>query len=131
MILEYFGQPGNILGCGCDVCRGKVKRPPEKASAPAKRLRDRSSKQQSMPELPLDPGAESRFNLLREVRRKLAERDGLPAFCVMHDKVLTEVARHAPASPAALMRISGIGPKILAKYGEEFLSVIRSSYQRK
>ena len=49
----------------------------------------------------------------------------------MHDKVLLEVARHAPADSAALLRISGIGPKIVAKYGEAFLSAIRSSYQQK
>jgi ATP-dependent DNA helicase RecQ len=130
-ILNYFGQRATISGCTCDVCRGKVKRPPEKASAPSTRLHDSPSKQKSVPDSPLDAGAESRFTVLREVRRKLAERDGVPAFCVMHDKVQTEVARHAPADSAALLRISGIGSKIVAKYGEAFLSAIRSSYQRK
>jgi len=130
-ILNYFGQRAYISGCGCDVCRGKVKRPPEKASAPSTRFGDGSRKPKNLRDPPLDAGAESRLNVLREVRRKLAERDGVPAFCVMHDKVLLEVARHAPADSAALLRISGIGPKIVAKYGEAFLSAIRSSYQQK
>jgi len=49
----------------------------------------------------------------------------------MHDKTLKEVARHAPANAAALLRISGLGPKIVEKYGEAFLSSIRNSYQGK
>lgn len=130
-ILNYFGQRAYISSCTCDVCRGKVKRPPEKTSAPSTRLRDNPSKRKNVLDLPLDAGAESRFTVLREARRKLAERDGVPAFCVVHDKVLTELARHAPADSAALMRISGISSKIVAKYGEAFLSAIRSSYQQK
>ena len=32
-ILNYFGQPARIYGCGCDVCRGQVKpRPPREQS---------------------------------------------------------------------------------------------------
>ncbi len=79
----------------------------------------------------MDTAAEARYEILREVRLKLAQRDGVPAFCVMHDRVLTEVARHAPSNNAALLRISGIGPKIAAKYGEVFLSALRNSAVRK
>ncbi len=33
-ILNYFGQQARIDGCGCDVCRGKVKRAPADANKP-------------------------------------------------------------------------------------------------
>ena len=129
-ILNYFGQPAMISDCGCDVCRGKVKRPPEKAVASSVR-RPRKPERLNGTFEPLSPAAEARFNALRDVRRKLAERDKVPAFCVMHDKVLTEVARSAPSNNATLLQISGIGPKIAAKYGEAFLSAIRNSHAQK
>jgi ATP-dependent DNA helicase RecQ len=123
-ILNYFGQPAFISDCGCDVCRGKVKRPPEKAAGPATR-KDSKSGKKTVHDIPLDPAGEARFEALRKVRSKLAKREGVPAFCVMHDRVLTEVAREAPSSASALLQISGIGSKIVAKYGEAFLSVLR------
>jgi len=129
-ILNYFGQPAVISLCGCDVCRGKVKRPPEK-SADTQDKASRKSKKLKVgsgaADEPLDAGAVARFEILRGVRLKLAQRDGLPAFCVMHDRVLTEVARRAPANESALLEISGIGPKIAAKYGHAFLSALRNS----
>jgi ATP-dependent DNA helicase RecQ len=130
-ILNYFGQRASISGCACDVCRGKVKRPPDRAAAPSSRSRKKSAKLKGVPDQPLDAAAEVRLSHLREIRRTLAAKDGVPAFCVMHDRVLTEVARRAPADIAALLQISGVGPKIVAKYGAAFLSAIRNSYQRK
>ena len=127
-ILNYFGQPAVISDCGCDVCRGTVKQPPEKALASLPR-KPRKNKAANSDE-PLDSAAEARFETLRQLRGKLAKRDGIPAFCVMHDRVLTEVARCAPTSETAFLEISGIGPKIIAKYGEAFLSVLRNGCTR-
>ncbi len=136
-ILNYFGQHARIDGCACDVCRGQVKRPPERRAPAEKRSASRSStdrnsrKLKTDPTQPLDAAAEVRFQHLREIRRKLAARDKVPPFCVMHDSVLTEVARHAPTTTSALLQIPGIGPKITAKYGEAFLTALRGSNQRK
>ena len=124
-ILNYFGESSYIKDCACDVCRGAVKRLPAKTSESSSR-RERKVRKAPRSEAPLDTAAEVRYKLLREVRLKLAQRDGVPAFCVMHDRVLTEVARHAPSNNAALLSISGIGPKIAAKYGEAFLSALRN-----
>jgi RecQ family ATP-dependent DNA helicase len=127
-ILNYFGQPALLSDCACDVCCGKVKRPPERA---AESQRDRKKSKAPNSDAPLDAGASARFELLREVRLKLAQRDGVPAFCVMHDRVLTEVARCAPTSETSLLEISGIGPKIVAKYGEALLSALRNGRTHK
>jgi ATP-dependent DNA helicase RecQ len=129
-ILNYFGQPAVIMDCSCDVCRGTVKQPPSKSLDRPPRKSRKSSKVANS-EQPLDTAAEARYEALRELRSKLAKRDGVPAFCVMHDRVLTEVARHAPSNNAALLSISGIGPKIVAKYGEAFLSALRNSPAQK
>ena len=132
-ILNYFGQHAAISGCRCDVCRGKVKQPPDRSPAAKKRSAPRSSagrksrKRKTDETRPLDVAAEARFERLCEVRRALAQKDGVPAFCVMHDRTLIEVARHAPTTSAALLQIAGVGPKIVAKYGNAFLAAIRSS----
>jgi len=136
-ILNYFGQRAYISGCACDVCRGKVKPPPEKRATARKRSPSESSTGRQPRKLktdetqPLDDDAAVRFEHLRETRRRLAAKDKVPAFCVMHDSVLAEVARYAPATAADLLRIPGIGPKIAAKYGEAFLAAIRASCPHK
>jgi ATP-dependent DNA helicase RecQ len=63
---------------------------------------------------------------LRETRRRLAHQDSLPAFCVMHDRTLLEVAREAPASKSALLEIFGVGAKTVEKYGDALLAAIRA-----
>ncbi len=130
-ILNYFGQNVALSGCACDVCRGKVKRPPANVSSVPQRLDRKPAKPKIDDSQPLDVAAEHRFALLREVRRGLAAKDGLPAFCVMHDRVLRELARSAPTNTAALLRVPGIGPKIAAKYGDAFLSAIGNFRQQK
>ena len=75
-ILNYFGQPATIDGCGCDVCRGQVKRPPAKLpTAPSQRKR-----KNAVSDEPLSAAEEIRFEALRKVRSHLANDAGLPAF---------------------------------------------------
>ena len=122
-ILNYFGQPAFISNCGCDVCRGKVKRPPEKSldSPPRK---SRKSKPANSDEQ-LDHAAEARYEALRELRSKIAKRDNIVSFAVMHNSTLREVARRAPTSIAGLLNISGIGPVKAERYGAELLAALR------
>src|SRR5271166_5813920 len=129
-ILNYFGQRASISGCGCDVCRGKVKQPPEKRTQSSRR-RDHKSHKAANADAPLDAAAEARYEILREVRNQLAKRDKIASFAVMHNSTLREVARRAPASKDSLLQVPGIGPKILDKYGEAFLSAIRNSRPQK
>jgi len=136
-ILNYFGQHAAISGCRCDVCRGQVKQPPDRSPAAKKRSASGSSagrksrKVKTDETQTLDVAAEARFERLCEVRRALAQKDGVPAFCVMHDRVLMEVARQAPSTSDALLQISGIGARTVSKYGEAFLATIRASRPQK
>jgi ATP-dependent DNA helicase RecQ len=123
-ILNYFGQPATIDGCACDVCRGQVKRPPARLkteSKPPPRERKKATSDQ-----PLNATEEVRFEALRKVRSRLANEAGLPAFCVLHDKTLRELARTAPTNTVALLQVSGIGPLKASKFGPAFLSAIQS-----
>ena len=128
-ILNYFGQPATVDGCACDVCRGQVKRPPARLKTepvPSQRKRKKTTSDE-----PLNATEEIRFEALRKVRSRLANDAGLPAFCVLHDKTLRELARTAPTNTAALLQVSGIGPTKAAKFGPAFLSAIQSCTAQK
>jgi ATP-dependent DNA helicase RecQ len=125
-ILKYFGQQANIANCHCDVCSGKVKQPPTlNAESISSRVR-KPRKPPPIPDAPLDPAAEARYNALCELRSKLAKRDSIVSFAVMHNRTLREVARRAPTSIAELLSISGIGPWKAEKYGTELLATLRN-----
>ena len=64
------------------------------------------------------------FERLRKWRRRVAEARGKPAWTVLDDKALRAIARHKPASPAALLRCKGIGEKRLADFGPAILDLV-------
>jgi ATP-dependent DNA helicase RecQ len=69
--------------------------------------------------------AETRgFEVLRALRRKLAEAQGLPPYVVFHDATLKAMVQKKPRSLAELARVPGVGQAKLEKYGGEFLAAI-------
>jgi len=68
---------------------------------------------------------ETLFEALRALRKSLADAQGVPPYIIFGDATLVEMARDLPASPAALLEITGVGQKKLERYGEEFLAVIQ------
>jgi ATP-dependent DNA helicase RecQ len=123
-ILSYFGQHATISGCGCDVCRGQVKRPPARPKTESEPSQRKHNKVVS--DEPLNATEEIRYEALRKVRSRLANDAGLPAFCVLHDKTLRELARTAPTNTIALLQVSGIGSNKAARFGDALLSAIQS-----
>jgi DNA helicase-2/ATP-dependent DNA helicase PcrA len=68
------------------------------------------------------PYDEATFERLREWRRVRARTDEVAAFMVFSNATLEQLAEHRPGTPQALLRISGVGPEKLEKYGEEVLA---------
>ena len=64
------------------------------------------------------------FERLRSWRRRVAEARGKPAWTILDDKALRAIARDKPTSPAALLRVKGIGEKRLADFGEAILDLV-------
>jgi ATP-dependent DNA helicase RecQ len=64
------------------------------------------------------------FNILRDLRRKLAEEAGVPPFVVFGDVSLREMAYYFPRDSKSFSKISGVGAKKLDQYGDIFLEVI-------
>jgi len=64
------------------------------------------------------------FEALREHRRQLAEKQGVPPFVILHDKTLQELSQQRPSSLGQLQSISGIGARKLELYGAELIKLI-------
>jgi DNA helicase-2/ATP-dependent DNA helicase PcrA len=67
---------------------------------------------------------EELFERLRAWRKARADEESVPAFVVFTDATLQLIAEQRPTSPAALLRISGVGPAKLERYGEALLAVV-------
>jgi ATP-dependent DNA helicase RecQ len=70
------------------------------------------------------PGSEPLFERLRQWRAELAREQGVPAYVILHDKTLREVASRQPATLVDLLDISGIGEAKAARYGAALLRAI-------
>ncbi|OGU43683.1 MAG: ATP-dependent DNA helicase RecQ, partial [Hydrogenophilales bacterium RIFOXYA1_FULL_63_33] len=64
------------------------------------------------------------FLALRTWRRETANEKGVPAYVILHDATLREIAARRPATLAELGEISGLGTKKLEAYGEAVLGVV-------
>ena len=66
------------------------------------------------------------FELLRELRRGIAQEMGKPPFVVFSDRSLIDMAAKFPASGGEFLDIHGVGEAKLEEYGEQFLEVIQT-----
>jgi ATP-dependent DNA helicase RecQ len=77
------------------------------------------------PAPPDGPTQDALFQMLRQVRKGIAAKRGVPPYVVFSDKTLRAIARSRPMDPAALLRCPGVGDAKLAAYGTAFLDAIR------
>ena len=61
---------------------------------------------------------------LRAWRTSRAREDGVPAYVVLHDATLDELAARRPRSTGELAAIRGFGPTKLERYGDELLALL-------
>lgn len=64
------------------------------------------------------------FQLLREKRMKLAQKQDIPPFIIFGDTTLIEMAYFYPQSKESLLKIHGVGRAKANKYGDDFLEII-------
>jgi DNA topoisomerase-3 len=91
-------------------------------SAPA--LRGSASTESEVTGAPEHPEADAELvAALKGWRLDEARRLGVPAFRVLTDRVLIAVASEAPTRIDDLRRVSGIGPKLVEKYGPQLVAM--------
>jgi ATP-dependent DNA helicase RecQ len=64
------------------------------------------------------------FQKLREARKALAQEENVPAYIILSDATLTELATYLPHSKKEMAQISGFGQIKIEKYGKAFWQVI-------
>ena len=132
-LLRHFGDTQEVAPCaGCDVCLGEVD------EAPALSARTTAAAQTSIPAtervaVPVErsngattaPLDEELFERLRTWRGGQARSQQVPAYVVLHNSHLEEIARHKPQSVHELGSIKGVGLRRAARYGEELIALVR------
>ncbi len=65
------------------------------------------------------------FELLRALRKQLADEQDIPPYIVFSDRTLRDMAAQLPQSAADMLAVSGVGEMKLQRYGKQFLNLIR------
>jgi len=94
---------------------------------PAKRKASSSSSRSStVVHSELSSADEVLFQLLRSWRSDTAKEQAVPAYVILHDKTLRELAEVRPTSHGMLAGITGMGSAKIEHYGAELLDLIRN-----
>jgi len=127
-LLRHFGDTEEVAPCaGCDVCLGEADRlemssaisAQEGSSAPAARDLAHSGAASSDG---MDPAL---FERLKSWRAEQARRQRVPAYVVLHNSHLEEIAARKPRTIEELGTIKGVGLRRAARYGEEIIALVR------
>ena len=71
------------------------------------------------------------FARLRELRKTLAEKDGVPAYAIFTNEQLAAAVTGKVSSHKALTGIKGIGKARIEKYGKAFLEILLDEFGKK
>jgi len=72
----------------------------------------------------LEAADQELFEALRQLRKELAQEQGVPPYVIFGDATLLQMSQKRPRSDAQLLEITGVGEKKLERYGAEFLHAI-------
>lgn len=95
------------------------------ASAQEKNRRKKKVREESIFSTPAVPGDKDLFEELRALRKRLADQQAIPAYIVLSDKTLHQIAILRPTTIEDFGRVSGIGEYKKEKYGKEFVELIK------
>jgi ATP-dependent DNA helicase RecQ len=125
-LVRYFEEEIEPCGGSCDVCTKEdvIASAPRPTRAVRKRGREETT---SKPLVRPSPAGkdEELFLSLKALRKKIADRTKMPAYVVFSDASLLDMVRLRPHTDEEFLMVSGVGQKKLARYGKEFLAVIR------
>ena len=109
--LQLTTAAAQVLYRGKNVMM-KVEVEPEEIAAPA-------------PAMKLAGNDMELFDVLKELRGKLAKEAGIPAYVVFSNATLTDMAKKKPRTMSEFRKVSGVGEIKAAWYGDSFLKCIR------
>jgi ATP-dependent DNA helicase RecQ len=145
-VCMHFGETPKWQRCNmCDIC-GAVPEWMQHGETADQPKRKRKPKALPEPEIRQAPApvavpimrkepvaaAPQRSELLeylREWRRTVAQRNGVPAFMILHDSSLEDLARKNPRNLRELLQVSGVGERKAEIYGAEIFAALET-YRR-
>ena len=71
----------------------------------------------------------SLFEMLRSLRRQIAQREKVPPYVIFSDSTLKEMSEFCPIDEKSLLSIKGVGEVKLQRYGNEFLNTIKQYFK--
>ena len=117
-LCKYFGETPKWESCGaCDVCGYTLAWLDAKTLATEKKLLPLKS------ETSVDEGLR---DYLRKWRLAMAKQTKQPAFIILHDATIDDLARRVPHSFPDLLKVFGIGQAKAEKLGAEILAAIQA-----
>ncbi len=129
-ICGHFGEAIDPCEDACDACTGDdplARLPPAPRARRGSPKRERAgggAKRGPRPALEAEADLEL-FERLREWRAALAREQEVPAFVILSDATLAEIALARPRTDEALLSVNGIGPRKLDAYGDAILRLVR------
>jgi ATP-dependent DNA helicase RecQ len=75
-------------------------------------------------EIQLPPIETELFDVLRNLRKKIADMENVPPYIIFNDTTLNEMAAYLPLSEKDLYQINGWGEMKIKKYSKQFLPLI-------
>lgn len=110
--IQLTANAGQVLYHGKNVLMKVEVEPPEIAAA--------------LPVVKLAEGDTELFDVLKELRAKLAKEAAIPAYVVFSNATLSDMARKKPKTMSEFRKVSGVGEIKAAWYGTAFLNQIRA-----
>jgi ATP-dependent DNA helicase RecQ len=126
-VLRYFGDPDAMESCGaCDNCLARDGAPPldSGGAVPEAGEGDRRPRARPHPRSPV--AADPLLQELRVVRSGLSRSAGVPAYFVLTDAAMQEVATRRPTTPEELLQIRGVGERTVLRFGQAVLNCVRA-----
>ena len=74
---------------------------------------------------------EELFSMLKDLRKKVAKKHGLPPFVIFQDPSLEDMAVQYPITIEEMQNITGVGAGKARKFGEEFVRLIKAYVEEK
>ena len=129
-LLRHFGDMEVVAPCaGCDICLGDADEIERPSAGAAQATLTAPAPHEAGPRQLVggshDGMDRELFERLKRWRGEQARRQRVPAYVVLHNSHLEEIASRKPQSIHELGSIKGVGLRRAARYGEELLALVR------
>ena len=74
---------------------------------------------------PVEPVNEELYGILKDLRKTLAEQEGMPPYVIATNVLLNEMCIHLPLTEEEMLAVHGMGRVKFEQYGRAFLTAVR------